>query len=100
MARSGQTEADREYGARLGRALAAARAGTGLSGGQLSDRCGVSVDAIRSVESGRVASPGFPLVAALGGALGVSLDALALQAADSDHRTARATAAGQTRGRR
>lgn len=80
MARRPQSEAEREYGMRLGRALAAARGSRGLSGGELSDRCGVSVDAIRSVEGGRVASPGFPLVASLGRALGVSLDSLDDQA--------------------
>jgi ribosome-binding protein aMBF1 (putative translation factor) len=74
------THDERDYGARLGRALADARKGRGVSGGELSRLSGVSVDAIRSIEGGRVASPGFGLVAALGRALQLSLDALARQA--------------------
>jgi transcriptional regulator with XRE-family HTH domain len=69
----------RKYGARLGRALAAERERAELSGGELSRRSGVSLDAIRSIEGGRVASPGFRIVAALAKALGVSLDALSRQ---------------------
>lgn len=71
---------ERAYGVRLGKALAAAREQRGISGGELSRQSGVSLDAIRSVESGRVASPGFGLVAALARALEVSLDELARRA--------------------
>lgn len=80
------TERQREYGVRLGRELAAARKRRRLSGGDLARSSGVSLDAIRSVEAGRVASPGFGLVAALSEALELSLDELAAQAAARKHR--------------
>ena len=37
---------------------------------------GVSPETLRKIESGRVATPAFPTVAAIAGVLGLSLDAL------------------------
>lgn len=86
MGRAGLTARQREYGVRLGHALAAARNQQRLSGGDLAKVSGISLDAIRSVEAGRVASPGFGLVAALSESLGLSLDTLAEQAAGQKRR--------------
>jgi len=82
MTRTGLTPRERDRGARLARALGVARANRGLSGGQLSAASGVSVDSIRSIESGRIVSPGFALVASLGRAMDLSLDTLADQILD------------------
>lgn len=71
-----------KYGRALGLGLRAARESKGLSGGQLSKLSGVDVDAIRRIELGKVASPGFALIASLRGPLGLSLDVLA---DDLDH---------------
>ena len=48
-----------------------------MSGGELSRASGVSLDAIRSIEAGRVASPGMYVTAKLSNSLGLSLDDLA-----------------------
>lgn len=77
MPRKILTDEARADGLRLGRALASERSAAGLSGGELAGAAGVSVDTVRSVETGRVVSPGFLVVAALCRALGVSLDVLA-----------------------
>ena len=37
---------------------------------------GVSPETLRKIESGRVATPAFPTIAAIAGVLGLSLDAL------------------------
>ncbi len=45
---------------------------------------GVSLEALRKIESGRVPTPAFPTVAALSRALGVPLDRLAADLAEPD----------------
>jgi len=42
-------------------------------------RCGLSVDSVRKIETGRVPTPSFATVAALAQAVGLSLDDLAAQ---------------------
>lgn len=77
MSRASVSPAQRGLGKEMGRRLADHRALRKLSGAELSRSSGVSLDAIRSVESGRTPSPGFWLVVALTSALQVSLDDLA-----------------------
>lgn len=45
---------------------------------------GVSPETLRKIESGRVATPAFPTVAAIAGVLGLSLDAVWSQIAGSE----------------
>ena len=86
MSRTPISDDAKTLGTALGQALARHRDVRGLSGQRLSVATGYSLDAIRSVETGRVASPGFFLVAALSQELNVSLDALAKEA--REHATA------------
>ena len=83
MGRTPVSDDAKSLGTALGLALARHRDTSGLSGQRLSVATGYSLDAIRSVETGRVASPGFFLVAALSQELDVSLDALAKEARES-----------------
>ncbi len=57
---------------------------------------GVSPETLRKIETGRVATPAFPTIAAIAGVLGVSLDAVwaeinqpesAVEPTGSDHTT-------------
>lgn len=61
-------------GQRLGAALRHARADAPLLTTALA--AGISPETLRKIESGRVATPAFPTIAAIAGVLGVSLDAL------------------------
>ena len=61
-------------GRRLGAALRRARGERSMLGTALA--AGVSPETLRKIESGRVATPSFPTVAAVADVLGVSLDAL------------------------
>jgi transcriptional regulator with XRE-family HTH domain len=45
---------------------------------------GVSPETLRKIESGRVATPAFPTIAAIADALGLSLDALWAEINQSD----------------
>ena len=45
---------------------------------------GVSPETLRKIESGRVATPAFPTIAAIAGTLGVSLDAVWSEINQSD----------------
>lgn len=72
--------ADRAFGRALGRHVATERSSRGISGGDLAAQSGVSLDAIRSLETGRTPSPGFLLVTRLSRALNTSLDDLATEA--------------------
>ena len=45
---------------------------------------GVSPETLRKIESGRVATPAFPTIAAIAGVLGLSLDALWAETNRSD----------------
>lgn len=76
MPRYPRTDAEVEFGRRVGAALREGRTLRGLSGGELAIASSISLDAIRSIESGRVSSPGLWVAARLTDALGMSLDTL------------------------
>ena len=67
--------ADRERGQRLGAALREARAGRSMV--DVAAASGVSVETLRKIESGRIPTPAFFTVVALGAALELPLDVLA-----------------------
>lgn len=75
MVRPPLTTAERERGERLGRALREARGARSMT--EVAAAAGVPVETLRKIESGRVPTPAFFTVAALAGALGMSLDGLA-----------------------
>lgn len=74
MVRLPLTPDDVERGRRLGALLRRARGTRPLLGTALA--AGVSPETLRKIESGRVATPAFPTVAAVAAVLGLSLDAL------------------------
>lgn len=74
MVRLPLTPDDVERGRRLGALLRRARGARPLLGTALA--AGVSPETLRKIESGRVATPAFPTVAAVAAELGLSLDAL------------------------
>jgi transcriptional regulator with XRE-family HTH domain len=76
MPRKSLSPADAEHGRRLGAHLGRIREGTGLSAQTVATEAHLSVDTVRSVESGRVPTPAFLTVARLAAALGQSLDVL------------------------
>ncbi|MET0863959.1 MAG: helix-turn-helix transcriptional regulator [Nakamurella sp.] len=63
-----------ERGRRLGALLRRARAGHSMLDTAL--LAGVSPETLRKIESGRVATPAFPTIAAIADVLGLSLDAV------------------------
>ncbi len=65
---------DRERGRRLGSALREARGGRSMV--EVAAAAGLSPETVRKIETGRIPTPAFFTVAALAGALGVSLDVL------------------------
>jgi transcriptional regulator with XRE-family HTH domain len=83
MVRPPLTAAERERGRRLGALLRAARGSR--SPGEIAAASGVSLEALRKIESGRVPTPAFFTVAALAAAIDVPLDDLvaALPSEDS-----------------
>lgn len=74
MVRMPHTPADIERGQRLGALLRRARGERPLLETAL--RAGLSPETLRKIESGRVAAPAFPTIAAVAEVLGLSLDAL------------------------
>ncbi|MCI2265546.1 helix-turn-helix transcriptional regulator [Sediminivirga luteola] len=74
MVRLPLTAAEVERGRRLGALLRRARGDRPMLDVALAAR--VSPETLRKIESGRVATPAFPTVAAIAGALGLSLDAV------------------------
>ncbi|SDD72774.1 Helix-turn-helix domain-containing protein [Auraticoccus monumenti] len=72
MVRLPLTPADVERGQRLGALLRRARGERSMLSTALD--AGVSPETLRKIESGRVATPAFPTVAAIADVLGVSLD--------------------------
>ncbi|MBF6474566.1 helix-turn-helix transcriptional regulator [Nocardia gipuzkoensis] len=75
MVRLPLTPAQIEAGRRLGTALRAARADRELADVALA--AGISPETLRKIETGRLPSPAFGTVVALGQALSVPLDDLA-----------------------
>jgi transcriptional regulator with XRE-family HTH domain len=74
MVRLPLTPADVERGQRLGALLRRARGERPMLATALD--AGVSPETLRKIESGRVATPAFPTVAAIAAVLGLSLDEL------------------------
>ena len=74
MVRPPLTAAERDRGRRLGALLRAARGDR--SPAEVAAASGVSQEALRKIEAGRVPTPAFFTVAALAGALDVPLDRL------------------------
>jgi transcriptional regulator with XRE-family HTH domain len=75
MVRPPLTPAERDRGRRLGALLRSARGDR--SPGEVATASGVSLEALRKIESGRVPTPAFFTVAALARALDLPLDQLA-----------------------
>lgn len=89
MVRVPLTPEERERGERLGALLREARGDR--SPVEIAARAGISAETLRKIETGRIPTPAFFTVAALAGALGLSLDALVAVAKPvAEHRTARA----------
>ncbi|MFF3065623.1 helix-turn-helix domain-containing protein [Oerskovia sp. NPDC057915] len=74
MVRLPLTPAEVERGQRLGALLRRARGDRSMLEVALSAR--VSPETLRKIETGRVATPAFPTVAAIADVLGLSLDAV------------------------
>ena len=74
MVRLPLTFAEIERGQRLGALLRRARGGRSMLDIALDAR--VSPETLRKIETGRVATPAFPTIAAIAGTLGLSLDAV------------------------
>ncbi|MDQ6656680.1 MAG: helix-turn-helix domain-containing protein [Actinomycetota bacterium] len=75
MVRLPLTPQQRDYGLRLGQALRSAR-GARLPS-EVAEAAGLSAETLRKIETGRIVTPSFPVIAALAGVLGLSLDELA-----------------------
>jgi DNA-binding XRE family transcriptional regulator len=75
MVRLPLTPQQRDYGLRLGRTLRTARADRSLA--EVATAAGISAETLRKIETGRIATPSFPMIAALAVVLDLSLDALA-----------------------
>lgn len=84
--RQSLSEEDRLHGRRVGEQLASARRGAGQSAQALAQAADVSIDTIRSIETGRVVAPSFLTVARVAGALDVSLDELHANASQAPQR--------------
>ncbi len=74
-------------GRRLGETLRRARDLRSLT--DVAAQAGISPETLRKIETGRLPSPSFGVVAALAGALGLSLDGLAAQWSGASARAAR-----------
>jgi len=74
MVRLPLTAAEVERGRRLGAVLRRARGDRSMTRTALD--AGVSPETLRKIESGRVATPAFPTIAAIAAAIGLSLDTL------------------------
>jgi transcriptional regulator with XRE-family HTH domain len=86
MVRPPLTPAERDRGRRLGALLRTARGDR--SPASVAAASGVSLEALRKIESGRVPTPAFFTVAALARALALPLDRLATELGDIDDRAA------------
>jgi transcriptional regulator with XRE-family HTH domain len=86
MVRPPLSPEERERGRRLGALLRAARGARPPA--EVAAASGVSLEALRKIESGRVPTPAFFTVAALARALHLPLDELAAELAAPGDRTA------------
>lgn len=73
---------ERLRGERLGALLRQARGDESMT--QLAARAGISVETLRKIETGRIATPAFFTIAAVCNALGLSLDDIATNTAADD----------------
>jgi transcriptional regulator with XRE-family HTH domain len=89
MGRRTTSSEDREHGHRLGILIAARRRERQRSAPDLAQESSVAIDTVRSLESGRVATPAFLTIARLASALGLSLDELHAHAMQGIGPTAR-----------
>ncbi|WP_084129164.1 helix-turn-helix domain-containing protein [Demequina sp. NBRC 110055] len=80
MVRLPLTVDELQRGQRLGVALRRARGERPLLATALT--AGISPETLRKIESGRVATPSFPTIAAIACVLGISLDELWAQVSD------------------
>jgi len=72
MVRPPLTRLEHERGARLGLLLREARGPRSMA--EIAAASGVPAETLRKIETGRIATPAFFTVAALAGALGLSLE--------------------------
>ncbi|MEU1278622.1 helix-turn-helix transcriptional regulator [Streptomyces sp. NPDC005805] len=79
MVRTPLTPEERERGERLGRLLREARGGRSMA--EVAAAAGISAETLRKIETGRAPTPAFFTVAALTGALGLSLDEVLVRCA-------------------
>lgn len=87
MVRAPLTPEQLAAGRRLGQALRLARGSQPLT--DVAAQAGISAETLRKIETGRLPSPAFGVVAALGDTLGLSLDELAAEWAGAASRAAR-----------
>jgi transcriptional regulator with XRE-family HTH domain len=92
MVRLPLTPAEVERGRRLGALLRRARGDRSMLLTALD--AGVSPETLRKIESGRVATPAFPTIAAIADVLGLSLDALWAEVTPEPGSTASGTGRG------
>ncbi|MVO85536.1 helix-turn-helix domain-containing protein [Streptomyces sp. p1417] len=86
MVRLPLTPAEVERGQRLGALLRRARGHRSMLDVALAS--GISPETLRKIESGRVATPAFPTIAAIADTLGLSLDAVWTEISRTDHERA------------
>ncbi|TPW76517.1 helix-turn-helix domain-containing protein [Schumannella soli] len=91
MVRLPLTPAELERGERLGSLLRTARGDRSPLTVALD--AGISPETLRKIETGRIATPAFPTIAALAEVLGLSLDAVWAEVTAGEHRTADARGA-------
>jgi transcriptional regulator with XRE-family HTH domain len=95
MVRLPLTAADVERGRRLGALLRRARGDRSMLETAL--EAGVSPETLRKIETGRVATPAFPTIAAIAGVLGLSLDEVWSEINDLSRATLRSPARSAAR---
>ena len=92
MVRLPLTPDEIERGQRLGALMRRARGDRSMLTVALD--AGVSPETLRKIESGRVATPAFPTIAAIAAVLGLSLDAVWAEISAGDAASAEAVADG------
>lgn len=74
MPRTRVTDADREFGQFLGQYLRDTRMAANLSARKVADASSLSIDTVRSIETGRIKAPSFSTVCHIASTLGLGLD--------------------------
>jgi len=82
MVRPPLTRLEHERGQRLGMLLREARGPRSMA--EIAAASGVPAETLRKIETGRIATPAFFTVAALAGALGLSLEEIARACSAAD----------------